>query len=242
MHGPHQYPGSICRGGTTREAAETSPEIIPKFINLLRRDRCLIILDKSSVGQVYNVGSHDKITNIELAKESLSMFGKDLSGDLRHLIEYTRDRPLNDRRYAVDASKLRGLDWKPKASFEHGLRATVEWYREFGAWWDDIQSVLTPFPVVPGDAIAHESAIVQNGRKPGASETKIRDFAVQRKNHVDKCEEIGDLKDKTKFEEEATLGANESSEKLDTNGFDSLKTDSMYKVIEKRKVEQMGQY
>lgn len=64
-------------------------------------------------------------------------------------IQYTKDRPFNDKRYAVDGTKLRALGWLQKTSFEDGLKITVDWYRQFGEqWWGDVEGVLTPFPVV----------------------------------------------------------------------------------------------
>ena len=72
-------------------------------------------------------------------------------GEISRWIKYTHDRPFNDHRYAVDATKLRGLGWEQKTGFEEGLRRTVEWYVRFGErWWGDISKVLTPFPVVAG--------------------------------------------------------------------------------------------
>ena len=147
-------------------------EIIPKFINLLMRDRPLIIhgdglhsrrylyagdaadafdtiLHKGQIGQTYNVDSRDEFTNLELAHTLLSRFGR--TEENAKWIEYTRDRPFNDRRYAVDGSKLRQLGWKQKTSFDEGLRATIDWYEKFGNWWGTIENVLTGHPVVKED-------------------------------------------------------------------------------------------
>lgn len=72
-------------------------------------------------------------------------------------VKYTHDRPFNDHRYAVDATKLRRLGWEQKTSFEQGLRVTVEWYRRFGErWWGDISKVLSPFPVVAGREVIED--------------------------------------------------------------------------------------
>lgn len=69
--------------------------------------------------------------------------------DLTRWIKYTNDRPFNDHRYAVDATKLRSLGWEQRTGFAEGLRQTVAWYRQFGErWWGDITKVLTPFPTV----------------------------------------------------------------------------------------------
>lgn len=80
--------------------------------------------------------------------------------DTKGAIEYVRDRPFNDLRYAVDGSKLRKLGWEQKVSFEEGLATTVEWYGKFSNWWGPIESILTPFPMVKkeGPAIVVDAA------------------------------------------------------------------------------------
>jgi hypothetical protein len=69
-------------------------------------------------------------------------------------IEHTKDRPFNDRRHAVDSTKLRQLGWKQKTTFEEGLKITADWYRDFPSWLGDITNVLTPFPVIMGQSAA----------------------------------------------------------------------------------------
>jgi dTDP-glucose 4,6-dehydratase len=62
-------------------------------------------------------------------------------------VEFSKDRPFNDLRYAVDCSKLQSLGWEQRTSFAEGLQITVEWYRQFGdKWWGDITHCLTAFP------------------------------------------------------------------------------------------------
>lgn len=104
-----------------------------------------IILHRGEIGQKYNVDSHDEISNLDLAKKLLGMLGRH---DHERWIEYTRDRPFNDLRYAIDASKLRKLGWEQRTPFEEGLRKTVEWYRDFQGWWGDIEGTLSAFPIV----------------------------------------------------------------------------------------------
>jgi hypothetical protein len=104
-------------------------------------------LHKGQIGEIYNVDSRDEISNLDLAMNLLSHF--DIPGSANTWIQYTKDRPFNDMRYAVDATKLRNLGWEQRTSFEEGLKTTVDWYREFGkSWWGDVEGVLTPFPVV----------------------------------------------------------------------------------------------
>jgi hypothetical protein len=106
------------------------------------------ILHKGQIGEIYNVDSRDEISNLDLSMKLLSHFDIPV-GSASTRIHYTKDRPFNDKRYAIDATKLRTLGWEQKTSFEEGLKITVDWYREFGrAWWGDVKGVLTPFPVV----------------------------------------------------------------------------------------------
>jgi dTDP-glucose 4,6-dehydratase len=90
-------------------------------------DHCeaiLAILEKGEHGEIYNIGASNEQTNIDITKTILKILEKDEA-----LIEYVRDRKGHDERYAVDHSKITGrLGWKPKTSFEDGLRKTIQWY------------------------------------------------------------------------------------------------------------------
>ncbi|KAI0147155.1 dtdp-glucose-dehydratase [Xylariaceae sp. FL1272] len=158
VYGPHQYP----------------EKIIPKFTCLLNRNRPAVlhgdgsptrrylyagdaadafdtILHKGALGHIYNVGSYDEISNIDMCKmllKELKLPHEDQS-EVNKWIKYTHDRPFNDHRYAVDGTKLRQLGWEQKTSFSEGLKTTVDWYKRFGEeWWGDISKVLSPFPIV----------------------------------------------------------------------------------------------
>ena len=86
------------------------------------------ILHKGQLGQVYNVGSCDEVSNLSLCSRLLGEFGvaADDEEQFRKWVKYTHDRPFNDRRYAIDGTKLRQLGWEQKTSFEDGLKTTVE--------------------------------------------------------------------------------------------------------------------
>jgi dTDP-glucose 4,6-dehydratase len=91
------------------------------------RDNCRAIrtvLDEGVSGEIYNVGSGHERTNLDVARAVLDIV--DASEDL---IEFVEDRPGHDQRYALDASKIRGLGWDPEWSFEDGLERTVEYYQ-----------------------------------------------------------------------------------------------------------------
>ena len=163
----------------------SNTEVIPKFTCLLDRGSKLslhgdgkhtrrylyagdaadafdTILHKGLIGHAYNVGSMDEISNIELCSLLLKQFGYDHPEDITKYVAHTVDRPFNDRRYAVDATKLRKLGWVQKTSFEEGLKVTVEWYRKYGnTWWGDIEDVLSPFPVVEGNRVVRGGEEVQ---------------------------------------------------------------------------------
>ncbi|KAI1754658.1 hypothetical protein F4782DRAFT_528575 [Xylaria castorea] len=104
FYGPNQFP----------------EKIIPKFITLiLRGDKVPLY---GEVGQTYNIGTYDEVSNIEIVEKIVQFM---------------------DSAYGVDFSKLRMLGWSLKTSFEDGLHRTVEWYRQFGEdWWGDISTNL----------------------------------------------------------------------------------------------------
>jgi len=131
------------------------------------------ILHKGQLGQIYNVGSFDEISNLALCSKLLAEMGMQ-SADFTRWVKYTHDRPFNDHRYAVDATKLRQLGWEQRTSFEDGLKITVEWYRQFGErWWGDITKVLCPFPVVDGDEIHSDSEPVTDTPQPSAAADEV---------------------------------------------------------------------
>jgi dTDP-glucose 4,6-dehydratase len=87
-------------------------------------------------GEVYNFGGNAERENITVVKEILRLLGKK-----DDLIQYVKDRPGHDRRYAMDSSKARAtLGWEPRHTFEEGLRATVDWYLQNRSWWERVRS------------------------------------------------------------------------------------------------------
>jgi len=90
-------------------------------------DAIELVLEKGKDGHTYLISADNERENIDAAKTVLDFLKKPHA-----LIEFVKDRPGHDWRYALDASSILALDWKPKISFEDGLRRTVEWYRRAG--------------------------------------------------------------------------------------------------------------
>ena len=96
----------------------------------------LAAFEEGAGGEVYNFGASCEQHNIHIVKKVLALLGKPES-----LIQYVKDRPGHDRRYAIDARKAHEkLGWKPRHAFEDALAATVRWYAEHRPWWERIIS------------------------------------------------------------------------------------------------------
>ncbi|MBZ0198482.1 MAG: dTDP-glucose 4,6-dehydratase [Ignavibacteriaceae bacterium] len=95
-----------------------------------------LVFEKGRVGEVYNIGASNEMPNIQIIKLILQYLKKS-----EDLIEYVKDRPGHDRRYAIDSSKIQNeLGWKPEFSFEQAIEHTIEWYLENKQWWQRIIS------------------------------------------------------------------------------------------------------
>ncbi len=102
------------------------------------------VLRSGQPGETYNIGGWNEKPNLEIVRticDLVDEMAPRADRPRRDLITFVRDRPGHDRRYAMDARKIeRELGWKPKATFESGIRATVRWYLENEAWVRDVTS------------------------------------------------------------------------------------------------------
>jgi len=106
------------------------------------KDHCgaiRIVLDLGQIGDTYNVGGLNEKTNLEVAETLCAILDelkpKDNGKSYREQITFVKDRPGHDRRYAIDATKIKQeLGWKPKETFESGVRKTVIWFLENSEW------------------------------------------------------------------------------------------------------------
>lgn len=95
-----------------------------------------LVWEKGKVGEVYNIGANQEMTNIDIIKLILNYLGKS-----EELIEFVKDRLGHDRRYAIDSSKIENeLGWKPEFNFEDAIEQTIEWYLRHKSWWERILS------------------------------------------------------------------------------------------------------
>ena len=150
-YGPNQFP----------------EKLLPLFINNIRNGKSLpvygagkftrdwlyvvdhaiaidIIYHKGNIGETYNIGGFNEWKNIDLikilCKQMDSALCKD-EGTSEALITYIKDRPGHDKRYAIDANKLKSeLGWEPSLQFEEGLEKTIAWYLDNENWMDNITS------------------------------------------------------------------------------------------------------
>lgn len=138
---------TISRCSNNYGANQDFEKLIPRFISLLRQnkkvplygdgsnirdwlfveDHCDAvwkIFNEAETGSIYNVGGNNEYTNLEITRMILAELGKDDS-----MIEYVADRPGHDKRYAIDATKIKDeLGWEPKVRFERGIKLTLAHY------------------------------------------------------------------------------------------------------------------
>lgn len=136
-YGPYQHPEKLIPYSITR-LMEGKPIAIygdGKYVRdwIHVEDHCtalLLALLEGVPGEIYNIGADDEIDNLTLAKRMLVYFKKDKSA-----IAFVKDRPGHDRRYVIDASKIKKeLGWKPKHSFSSSFGPTIAWYVAHADW------------------------------------------------------------------------------------------------------------
>ena len=95
-----------------------------------------LVIHRGRVGEVYNIGGHNEMRNIDIVRMICRELGKPES-----LITYVTDRKGHDMRYAIDPSKIhRELGWLPETSFSDGIKKTIRWYLDHRDWWEEIIS------------------------------------------------------------------------------------------------------
>ena len=101
------------------------------------------VLTTGRPGETYNIGGNNEWANLHIVQAICDLFDElnpQLGGGSRKLITFVKDRPGHDRRYAIDAAKIKHeLGWEPAYTFEHGIRETVQWYLANQAWTSQVK-------------------------------------------------------------------------------------------------------
>ena len=153
----YKMPVTISRCSNNYGPYQFPEKLIPLFINNIRHQKPLpvygrgqnvrdwlyvedhckaidLILRNGTVGEVYNIGGHNEMKNIDIVKLICEYLGKPES-----LIEHVQDRKGHDMRYAIDPTKIHNeLGWLPETMFKDGIRLTIQWYLDHKEWWENI--------------------------------------------------------------------------------------------------------
>ena len=140
-YGPYQFPEKLIPLMIANCLSDSPLPVYGKGLNvrdwLYVEDHCRaidLILMEGTPGEIYNVGGHNEMRNIDIVKRICKELGKPES-----LITYVTDRKGHDLRYAIDPSKIRDeLGWLPETRFEDGIVKTVRWYLDHREWWGEI--------------------------------------------------------------------------------------------------------
>ena len=142
-YGPYQFPEKLIPLMIANALADKPLPVYGEGLNvrdwLYVEDHCRaidLIVEQGTIGEVYNIGGHNEMRNIDIVKRILQILGKPES-----LITHVRDRKGHDQRYAIDPTFIHEkLGWLPETKFADGMENTVQWYLDNKQWWEDIIS------------------------------------------------------------------------------------------------------
>ena len=142
-YGPYQFPEKLIPLMIANALADKPLPVYGEGLNvrdwLYVEDHCKaidLIIREGKVGEVYNIGGHNEMKNIDIVKIICEALGKPES-----LITHVTDRKGHDMRYAIDPAKIhRELGWLPETMFKDGIKKTIQWYLDNKEWWERIIS------------------------------------------------------------------------------------------------------
>ena len=142
-YGPYQFPEKLIPLMIANALADKSLPVYGEGLNvrdwLYVEDHCKaidLIIREGKVGEVYNIGGHNEMKNIDIVKIICEALGKPES-----LITHVTDRKGHDMRYAIDHAKIHAeLGWLPETMFKDGIQKTIQWYLDNKEWWERIIS------------------------------------------------------------------------------------------------------
>ncbi|MGN0415921.1 MAG: dTDP-glucose 4,6-dehydratase [Agathobacter sp.] len=140
-YGPYQFPEKLIPLMIANALADKPLPVYGEGLNvrdwLYVEDHCKaidLIIRKGTVGEVYNIGGHNEMKNIDIVKLICRYLGKPET-----LITHVTDRKGHDMRYAIDPTKIhQELGWLPETKFQDGIRMTIQWYLDHKSWWENI--------------------------------------------------------------------------------------------------------
>jgi dTDP-glucose 4,6-dehydratase len=140
-YGPYQFPEKLIPLFTTNLLDGRKVPLmgdggnVRDWIHVEDHNRAAhLVLHEGTVGEIYNIASHDEVTNRDITERLLALTGRDES-----FIEWVPDRLGHDRRYSVTTDKVAALGWKVERDFDNGLEHTVRWYRDHRDWWEPLK-------------------------------------------------------------------------------------------------------
>jgi dTDP-glucose 4,6-dehydratase len=140
--GPYQFPEKLIPLFVTNAIEDKKLPVYGDGKNvrdwLYVEDHCdaiQYIIDNGKVGEIYNIGGGNELTNIEITDLILKEIKKSKS-----LKKFIQDRLGHDRRYSLDCEKLASIGWQPKNDFKKAMKFTIEWYRKNDEWWKPLKS------------------------------------------------------------------------------------------------------
>lgn len=151
-YGPYHFPEKLIPLVILRALAGESLPVYGKGENVRdwlhvedHAEALTLVLRRGRPGETYNVGGDSERKNIEVVRTICALLDEMLPGSANRphekLIKFVTDRPGHDARYAIDATKIKTeLGWRPRHSFDSGLRDTVRWFLDNRPWWERVMS------------------------------------------------------------------------------------------------------
>lgn len=157
----YKFPIIITRSNNIYGPRQYTEKVIPRFLSLLQMNKkCtiqgtlpqsrhflfvsdainafLLLLDRGTVGEIYNVGTSCEIPIMQLARELVRMVKSVPHSEVKDWLEFVPDRPQVDLRYPIKCEKLQQLGWRAEVSWAEGIRQTVTWYQDNPDFWSDL--------------------------------------------------------------------------------------------------------